>query len=158
MKVLFVCTANICRSVMAEGILMKLLTDCTDSHAIIAASAGLDALEGYTPDRTTTEVCNKRKVHIDSHKAQQLTKAMLKEADIVLCMEKIHKQRILGAFPKLIKKVFLLKEYLHQNSLGNAEVKDPTGKSIIHYQKCFHEIEKEVQRILPFILKNASQI
>lgn len=158
MKILFVCTANICRSVMAAGILKKLLTNSTGSHTIDVASAGIDALEGYTPDRTTHEICNKHGVHIDSHKARQLTKAMLKETDIVLCMEKIHKQRILSAFPKFIKHVFLLNEYLHKDPIDDAAIKDPTGKSKKHYEKCFKEIEKELQRILPIILKGTSSI
>ncbi len=156
MKILFVCTANICRSVMAEGIFKKLLMHSTGSPTIVVASAGIDALENYTPDRTTNEICIKRGVHISSHKARQLTKAMLKETEIVLCMEKVHKQRILGAFPKFIKHVFLLKEYLHATPLNDAEIKDPTGKSKKDYEKCFKEIEKEVQRILPIILKGTS--
>jgi protein-tyrosine phosphatase len=156
MKILFVCTANICRSVIAEGILKKLLANSTGSHTIVVTSAGIDALEDYTPDRTTNEICTKRGVHIGSHKARQLTKAMLKETDIILCMEKIHKQRILSAFPKFIKNVFLLKEYLQENPIDDAAIKDPIGKSKKKYEKCFKEIEKEVQRILPIILKGTS--
>jgi protein-tyrosine phosphatase len=81
---------------------------------------------------------------------------MLKDMDIILCMEKTHKQRILSAFPKYIEHVFLLKEYLHKDPLDDAGIKDPTGKSKEHYKKCYKEIEKEVRRILPAILKAAS--
>jgi protein-tyrosine phosphatase len=156
MRILFVCTANICRSVMAEGILKKLLANSPDSHTIVVSSAGIDALENFTPDQKTLEVCTKRDIHIGSHKARQLTKVLLKETDIVLCMEKIHKQRILGAFPKFIKHVFLLKEYPHKSPTDDGEIKDPIGKPKNYYEKCFKEIEKEVQRILPNILEGTS--
>jgi protein-tyrosine phosphatase len=156
MKILFVCTANICRSVMAEGILKRLLAFSPGFHSVFVASAGIDALENCTPDLNTSEVCMKRHIYIGSHKSRQLTKAMLKDMDIILCMEKIHKQRIHSAFPKFAKHVFLLKEYLHKNSLDDVEIKDPTGKSKIIYEKCFKEIDREVQRILPAILKDTS--
>jgi protein-tyrosine-phosphatase len=156
MNILFICTANICRSVIAEGILKKLLANSPGYQTAFVASAGIDALENFTPDQNTLEVCTKRKIFIGSHKARQLTIVMLKNADIVLCMENVHKQRILSAFPKYSKHVFLLKEYLHKDSLDDTEIKDPTGKSKQKYEKCFKEIEKELKRILPPILKATS--
>jgi protein-tyrosine-phosphatase len=156
MKILFICTANICRSVIAEGILKKLFANSPGFHTVFVSSAGIDALENFTPDQKTQEICMKRNIFIGSHKAQQLTNVILKEMDIILCMEKIHKQRILSAFPKYSKHVFLLKEYLHRDPLEDVEIKDPTGKSKVYYEKCFKEIEKEVRRILPAILRASS--
>ena len=156
MKVLFVCTANICRSVMAAGIFNKQLSHYDGPHSIHVKSAGVDALEDLTPDRKTKEVCNAQGIHIGSHKSRQLTKDMLDKADIVLCMEKFHKQRIISAFPNFVKNVFLLKEYLRESSIDHASIKDPIGKSKKQYEKCFKEIEKEVQRILPIIIKSTS--
>jgi protein-tyrosine phosphatase len=138
---------------MAEGIFSKHLSHNIDVHAIQVKSAGIDALVDLTPDRKTKEVCNAQGVHVSSHKARQLTKEMLEKSDIILCMEKVHKQRIFSAFPKFTKNVFLLKEYLQKDSIGNTEVKDPIGKSKKYYEKCFKEIEKEVQRIVPIILR-----
>ena len=88
MKILFICTANICRSVIAEGILKKLIANSPGYHTVFVASAGIDALENLTPDQKTVEVCTKRNIYVGLHKARQLTNSMLKDVDIALCMEK----------------------------------------------------------------------
>ena len=147
MNILFVCTANICRSVMAEGILRKLASDSRGGQVVYVGSAGVDVLQESEPDRYTTDICMKQGVDIGSHKARQLTKHMLEQADLVLCMEHMHKQRITSAFPGFTKNVFLLKEYLHAGPLDDAEIKDPIGKPKNQYEKCFTEIEEEVKRI-----------
>ncbi|MGD1046130.1 MAG: hypothetical protein ABR936_12555 [Bacteroidota bacterium] len=154
MKILFICTANICRSVIAEGILKKLLLVHTGAYAIQVQSAGVDALVGITPDRNTSEVCNEHYIDVESHKAQQLTIEMLEETDIVLCMENNQKERILNAFPKYIEKIFLLKNYRRESPVEEAFIEDPIGKSKEHYEECFNEINEEVQRIVTLILSD----
>jgi protein-tyrosine-phosphatase len=158
MKILFVCTANICRSVIAEGILKNLLSEHTGKHIVSVNSAGVDALEDSTPNRYTIEVCDKRGISIGSRTAQQLTREMLGEMDLILCMEKNHKQHIISAFPKFAEKSFLLKEYLHEGPLIDAEIEDPVGKSKKHYEKYFNRIEEEIQRITPLILTNTMKV
>ena len=157
MKILFVCTANICRSVMAEGIFKKLLSNHISMHTVHVHSAGIDALEGLTPDRNTNEICNKHSLRISSHKAHQLTKAMLKETDLILCMANNHKQIIINAFPELNGNIFLLKEYLREHPVDEPSIKDPTGKSKKYYDICFREIEKEIKRIFPVISADKTQ-
>jgi protein-tyrosine phosphatase len=107
MNILFVCTANICRSVMAERILKKLLSDSQGKHTVFVASAGVDALVDCTPDRYTVEVCRGLGVEISSHTARHVTKEMLLEAVLVLCLQRVHQQRIIGAFPKFTLKIIL---------------------------------------------------
>ena len=140
---------------MAERIFKKLLSTHTDSHSMHVSSAGVDALEGLIPDRNTIEICNKQDVHIVPHKARQLTKTMLKESDLILCMTNSHKQSILNAFPKYDKNIFLLREYLREHPVEEPSIKDPTGKSIQHYEICFKEIEKELKRIFPLIVTDS---
>jgi protein-tyrosine phosphatase len=126
-------------------------------HAFHVRSAGIDALEGSTPDRNTNDICNKKGLHIGSHRACQLTKAMLKETDIILCLAKNHKQSIVNAFPEINKNVFLLKEFYREHPVDDPSIKDPTGKSIKYYEICYKEIEKEMKRILPLLIADSTK-
>jgi protein-tyrosine-phosphatase len=154
MKILFVCTANICRSVMAEGVMKKLLSAHAGIPMVSVSSAGVDALEGSTPDRYTIEVCDKRGIAVGLHSARQLTREMLEEMDFILCMEKMHRERIAGAFPQFARNIFLLKEYMAGDPPVDAEIGDPIGRSKKHFEKCFNSIEAEIMRIAPLILTN----
>ena len=154
MNILFVCTANICRSVMAEGVMKKLLSAHTGMPMVAVSSAGVDALDGSTPDRYTIEACDRRGISVGLHPARQLTREMLEEMDLVLCMEKMHRERIAGAFPQFAKNIFLLKEYMAGDPPVDAEIGDPIGRSKKHFEKCFNSIEAEIKRIAPLILTN----
>ena len=147
MNILFVCTGNICRSPMATGILRELANRARGRKKVRATSAGVDALEDYSPDANTLEIAMEHGIDLATHRAKQLTRVQLEEADLVLCMERMHIQRILGAYPDLAGKVHLLKEYLRPKPPEDAEVEDPYRKPKKQYRKCFAEIRDEIVRI-----------
>jgi protein-tyrosine-phosphatase len=149
MNILFICTANICRSAIAEGILKKFLSDSKNTHTVRVSSGGVDALVGCSPDSKTIGICREQGLDISSHTARQVTKDMLLEADIVLCMQTMHQQRIISAYPQFKHITFLLKEFQREHLSGNPEIKDPTGESKKYYRNCFSEIKEEILRISP---------
>ena len=52
MKIMFVCTANTCRSVMAEHLFRTMIQE-----NIGICSAGIAATDGKSPSKNTIEVC-----------------------------------------------------------------------------------------------------
>ncbi len=100
--ILFVCTANICRSayagIIARGIGMR---------GVKFASAGTHALvgEGIDPPMAAhVQDCG----DVASHIARELTRELVEEADLVLTMGVGHRRYILDEWPIAGRKVFLM--------------------------------------------------
>lgn len=148
-KVLFVCTGNSCRSVMAAAYLDKLLKNQSRSD-IEVDSAGMMALEGMGASFETREVMVAEGMNVAGHRTQKVTKKLIDGSDIILVMEKIHEERILQLAPEAKNRLFLLKEFARIND-SNLNIADPIGGSFKFYQEVFITIKDAVERISKII-------
>lgn len=87
-KVLFVCTANVCRSPMAEAVFDALAGE--RGLNLRAESAGVRALKGEPMVPNASAALEEIGVHAEGHRARQVSKEMLEEAAVVLTMEPRH--------------------------------------------------------------------
>ncbi|HTY09633.1 MAG TPA: hypothetical protein VMF88_01060 [Bacteroidota bacterium] len=151
MNILFVCTANICRSAMSAAILKKMVAEKGLQHSILVDSAGTEALIESPSEETTIDVCRRHGIDIAMHRAQQITHVMVRDASVILCMAEPHRRIIRGIFPQWERKILLLKEFGLEEAPGQPSVEDPTGKAKKKYEKCFLELEAEITRIFPLL-------
>ena len=102
MKVLFVCTANICRSPSAE-----VLARAAGPSDVEFGSAGTHAKDGepINPDMVAVLPAD---LDTSGFRSRRLTTTLLEESDLVLTMEAAHRTFVLDDHPGMFRKVFTL--------------------------------------------------
>ena len=142
--IIFVCTANICRSSMAEGIARVL---AKAHEGLIFSSMGIQALEENLADPKAIEVCAEIGVDITSHRARQLVVKELLSAEHIFCMDQVHLEFVQSLAPSMDECSSLLTDFPTPR-LFKKEIADPHGYSVRHFRRCRNRLTKEIERIL----------
>lgn len=112
-RVLVVCTANLCRSPIAETLLRKAVEDrwaeSAEPHWTIR-SAGSRARSGEPMHPLALAVIEEREVPAPEFRSQPLTAALVAEADLILTAERKHRAAVVTAVPSAVRRTFTLRQ------------------------------------------------
>jgi protein-tyrosine phosphatase len=125
-SILFVCTANVCRSPTAAGVLRTLL-GASGTRGIEIASAGThDYQDGNPPSSDAVEAARSRGYDITGNLARRVRAGDFDHFDLILAMDKANLSNLRGMAPTRTKqKIELLLEY--GDRYYGQEVPDPFG-------------------------------
>lgn len=108
--ILVVCTGNVCRSPIAEGMLRAALAGRLDDRAPVVTSAGTAGWEGSAAMPESVAAAAERGVDIADHSARRLLNEHVREADLVLGMAAEHREAVAASVPDAASRTFTLKE------------------------------------------------
>jgi protein-tyrosine phosphatase len=124
LSVLMVCTANICRSPMAAGLLLHQLKQQGLVKQVRVDSAGIRAIKGYRPDPRAREAVKKVGVDIGSMRARSIKNEDYSTFDLILCMDQGHYAALQEQCPEEHRhKIMLIMDFAPQHD--QREVPDP---------------------------------
>ncbi|MBW1784523.1 MAG: hypothetical protein JRL30_27740 [Deltaproteobacteria bacterium] len=152
MNILFVCSANVSRSFLAENLLRR---EVEKQHIkdVSVASAGLNTFDINEPDRNMVDHLSKIGIAAGRHRPKQISKEDIDWASIILVMETDHAKKILEQWPEAKSKLQVFGRFV---SAGPSidDITDPFGRSAYHYRLAQSQITLAVNNLVQLLLKH----
>lgn len=120
---------------MAEGLLKGMVAE--EAYLWRIESAGVWALADQPAALFTRQVLQDRGVYLPDFRSRSITKELMAEFNLILTMERGHKEALRAAFPEYAGKVYMLREMAGRSG----DIVDPIGSPIEDYEDTAKEIE-----------------
>ncbi|MEW6160970.1 MAG: ribose 5-phosphate isomerase B, partial [Verrucomicrobiota bacterium] len=146
--ILFVCTGNVCRSPMAEGLFRHAVKGRGEYRVL---SAGIGAIDGQPPSPHAVRALREIGLDISQQRSRMLTADLVEQADYIFGMTHGHVDAVTLLYPQAAEKTFLLREFDETLDTFEKDISDPIGGSYEIYLNCRDQIEQGISSMLKFI-------
>lgn len=166
MKIVFVCTGNLCRSPMAE-VLMLDAFGRRGCAGIEVSSVGTWAYEGHPAMPEAVDMMRSLEIDLSEHRSHAVVEHEMEAADLIVVMTSVHVRELTNLAPGARDKVVMLKELteIEMSSVPEAgreqrlaallggkrpeprrslDVDDPIGLPQSVYERCARELKEGV--------------
>jgi len=147
--ILFVCTGNICRSPMAEGIFRHAVRNRAQQFRIL--SAGVGAINGQAASGHAVSALREIGIDLSGFRSRMLTGQTVGEADLIFGMTRGHVEAIALLYPQAMEKTLLLREFDETLDFFEKDISDPIGGSYEVYLNCRDQIEQGIHSMLKYL-------
>ncbi len=154
LSVLVVCTANQCRSPLAEFALRRAAAGAGLGWTV--SSAGTRAVSGRGPDRQVSRILTDQGVDLTGWRSRRVDAESIEQSDLILVMSEHHRADIGMLVPSALPRTWLLLEYaarargsdLDSGTSDSFEVADPVGRSRRAFLRCARQLESAAADIV----------
>jgi protein-tyrosine phosphatase len=170
MHIMFVCTGNICRSPMAEG-LLRLSLERRGIDGVKVTSTGTWGQDGSRATEHAWSAAAASGAPLEGHRAQTFSAQLAEDADLIVAMTSVHLREIEDMAPgtaqrtRLLKEISLLEPEIEDDmspddrlaALLSAprpaymrahDLDDPMGFPLPVYERCRDEISKGIDSLV----------
>ncbi len=157
MKVLFVCTGNICRSPTAEGVFVHRAAKRGLADDIAADSAGTSSEEhGNPPDARARRAAQNRGYTLANRRARRIAAADFEDFDLILAMDRGHLARLERIAPDHVRdRVRLFMDFADDRL--PRDVPDPWYGGTADFEHALDLIEAGVDGLLDSLAADAGR-
>ncbi|MGB8021981.1 MAG: hypothetical protein WCF04_12190, partial [Candidatus Nanopelagicales bacterium] len=106
MRILFVCTANICRSASAARLLSDAVAALPELCDVEVLSAGTRAIPGAAGCRYAPALAGR----VDAHRARELDRDLVSSADLILAAARDHRTAIVALDPTARERMLTIRQ------------------------------------------------
>jgi protein-tyrosine-phosphatase len=156
-RILVICTGNICRSPMAEGILRHLVARHELNERVEVSSAGTWTSAGAPASTYAVDVARRSGIDISAIRSRPLTRPILLDSDLVLTMEPTHLEEVLAQAPEAEDWAHVVTSFADPEGGDPAGVTDPYGSNQATYDATFDELDHLLRVAFPRILEHVGR-
>lgn len=154
--IITVCTANICRSPMAAGLLQHALAGQPEPlRSLQVLSAGVATYGGTSVSPNSVTALKKVGIDISGQRSQPLTPKLAARAKAIFCMTESHRSAVRLMFDPPPSNVFLFREFMPGDV--EREIADPYGGPLSLYEACRDEMVEAIPSLVDYLAKQMAK-
>jgi protein-tyrosine-phosphatase len=138
---------------MASAIFQQMVEASGKGSDWEIGSAGTWAFEGMAVASGSVQVMGERGLDISDHRAKNITGELLSSFDLILTMEKGHKEALKAEFPEYAERIYMLSEMAGYSY----DIRDPVRGPISEFESTALEINKLLEQGMEKIVSLTKQ-
>jgi protein-tyrosine-phosphatase len=149
--VTFVCTANTCRSPMAEGLLKHALQRAPEPlRSVRVVSCGMNAEEGSPAHDDAVFAMKEKHIDISAHRSRNISRAIVADSLAIFTMRHGYIERLQCLYPaEMPADAYLMRELLPPPENGG--IFDPYDEDLDEYVRCRDYMAEAIPVIVLFL-------